>query len=233
MISSMLIPSLVYNDKEVEIEFSIPDICPRCHKGIAPYAVDGVYYENSNKSGKMSMLYYCQLCKSCFMTTYDVHTVRDNRGYIEYKAYENGVSEPISYVGKIFSTYITGLSSKFVEIYNQSENAEALNLSHIAGMGYRKALEFLVKDFAIHQNPDKQNEIERTLLSNCIRDYIDNPKIQTLAERTAWLGNDETHYLKKHTDRDITDLKSFINACANYIEMELTLEDAETVPRLN
>lgn len=141
----------------------------------------------------------------------------------------NSFSEPTSFVGTGFSAYISDLSPQFVEIYHQSENAEAIGLNQISGMGYRKALEFLVKDYAIHKNSDKKNEIEKAFLSACIKNYIENPKIQTLAEKSVWLGNNETHYVKEHMDRNVSDLKIFIKACANYIEMDLTVEDAGTI----
>ena len=35
----------------------------------------------------------------------------------------------------------------FLTIYNQSLSAEDNNLDQIAGIGYRKALEFLIKDY--------------------------------------------------------------------------------------
>lgn len=57
-------------------------------------------------------------------------------------------SEPISPSCKEFDSEIQEISPSFVKIYNQALAAEELNLSEIAGMGYRKSLEFLIKDFA-------------------------------------------------------------------------------------
>lgn len=75
-----------------------------------------------------------------------------------------------------FSQRIISLSSNFVKLYRQSERAELDGLDEICGMGYRKALEFLVKDFAIHEHPDNTKEIIKLPLSQCITDYIDSEK---------------------------------------------------------
>lgn len=230
MIEEITVKNLIVGDENY-INCTLPDICPRCHRGTCAHVIGGAYYLSEGKDPKATIQFYCQLCKSCFITTYDVYSLKDNRGHIDLSAYEGGISEPVSYVGKNFPSYIVNLSPKFVQIYHQSENAEATKLDQIAGMGYRKALEFLVKDYAIHKNPNDKDRIESMSLSNCIKTFIDNPKIKTLAERSTWLGNDETHYVKKHMNKDTSDLRKFINACANYIEMELTLEDAESITK--
>ena len=61
------------------------------------------------------------------------------------------------------------------------------------------------------------------------KDYIDNPQIKVLAERSAWLENDEAHYVRKHIDRDIVDMKRFIMATVYFISMILISEDAESI----
>ena len=48
--------------------------------------------------------------------------------------------------------------SKFADIYFESLKAEKLGLSEIAGMGFRKAVEFLVKDWAIHLKPSDREK---------------------------------------------------------------------------
>src|ERR1043166_3097052 len=44
--------------------------------------------------------------------------------------------------------------SKFIKTYLQSLVAESNGLDEIAGMGYRKAIEYLVKDWAIQNKPE-------------------------------------------------------------------------------
>lgn len=50
----------------------------------------------------------------------------------------------------VFSDIINEISPGFVKIYNQAHEAEIRLLDDIVGGGYRKALEFLIKDICIY-----------------------------------------------------------------------------------
>jgi hypothetical protein len=47
-----------------------------------------------------------------------------------------------------------------------------------------------------------------------------------VAKRAAWLGNDETHYIRKWEDKDLDDLKKLIKLTVLWIEMEQMTKDA-------
>jgi len=49
------------------------------------------------------------------------------------------------------------------------------------------------------------------MLSACIQQYIDNEKIKLVSKRAVWIGNDETHYVRKWIEKDIEDLKRLID----------------------
>ena len=55
---------------------------------------------------------------------------------------------------KNFSEIIVKVSSDFVNIYNQAYCAEQLSLDQVCGVGYRKALEFLIRDYLIAREED-------------------------------------------------------------------------------
>lgn len=68
----------------------------------------------------------------------------------------------------------------------------------ICGVGYRKSLEYLVKGYIISEHPTEEDTVKGIhSIQRCINDYIDDSDIQEMAERAAWLGNDETHYVRK------------------------------------
>ncbi|CAD6491876.1 MAG: hypothetical protein DIAAKJNI_00172 [Candidatus Argoarchaeum ethanivorans] len=91
----------------------------------------------------------------------------------------------------------------------------------ICGVGYRKALEFLIKDYLISIKPDEEENIKNRFLGRCIKEDIESTKLKQIAEKATWLGNDETHYIKKWKDKDLEDLKKLINITVHYIVMEL------------
>jgi hypothetical protein len=117
-----------------------------------------------------------------------------------------------------FSKEITQVSPVFVEVYNQAMAAEAAGLDQMVGIGLRKALEFLIKDFAISEQPDQAEPIKAMFLGNVIKQYIDDKRVQALAERAVWLGNDETHYVRKWETKDINDLKNLLTLTLNAVQ---------------
>ena len=79
-------------------------------------------------------------------------------------------------------------------------------------------LEFLVKDYFISQSDSlniDEADIKKKPIGPCIKNHIENSRVIQLAERAAWLGNDETHYKRKWTDRDLEDLKTLLHLLIN------------------
>jgi hypothetical protein len=97
-------------------------------------------------------------------------------------------------------------------------------LDEIAGGGFRKALEFLVKDYCIRKHPDQTDKIKRTFLGTCIKEFATDANVKKCAERAAWLGNNETHYIKVWSGHDVEDLKRLIKLTVNWISNELLTE---------
>lgn len=200
------------NDKQ-SAYIEEPTECPLCKKHIVGQILYAVYHEDSSYVYTYN---YCPACEDVFMATH----------------FGSGAvvsCEPNRFVEKAFTDELTAISPQFVKIYNQASAAESSSLDEIAGIGYRKALEFLIKDFAISQNSDDADKIKNMQLSPCINEYIDNAKIKQLALKSAWLGNDETHYVRKFEDRDINDMKKFIEALVYFISMDLIVSDAESL----
>lgn len=115
---------------------------------------------------------------------------------------------------------IDDISPSFRQIYEEAQAAAQLGYTQICGGGYRKALEFLIKDYATFLHPDKDKEIAKMELGNCIKKYIDNPSIQIYANRASWLGNDELHYRRYWENKDIFDLGALIEASILAIRIE-------------
>ena len=127
---------------------------------------------------------------------------------------------------KEFSDIINSISSQFVSIYNQAYFAEQINLDQICGVGYRKSLEFLIKDYLISKETEKQvkENIRKKFLNNCIQDHVQNDNIKNVAKRAVWLGNDETHYVRVWANKDVKNLKQLIDLTVRWIENEVETE---------
>lgn len=127
---------------------------------------------------------------------------------------------PNSFVPTSFSDEILKISSRFGRIYGQAEEADSYGLQEVSGPGFRKALEFLIKDYAIALNPSKDESIRKGHLGAVISTYLGKTKVEVVAKRAAWIGNDETHYERKWENKDLSDLKSLIDLTVHHIEAE-------------
>lgn len=199
--------------------------CPQCGVSLLPVVLHGV--EVSDDSGmpdKVFLLNYCPSCKECFISRH-VPDIMPNDGY----SFDSAAPKHAQTVD--WGQIIDNVSPTFVEIYNQSVTAEATNLDQIAGVGYRKALEFLIKDYLISltQDSDKITAIKNKFLGKCINEDIDNPQLKIVASRAAWLGNDQTHYEQRFDDRDISDLKRMIRLTVHWISLIKETEEAELI----
>lgn len=117
-----------------------------------------------------------------------------------------------------FSSTIRNISPSFCKIYSEASAAQAGELNQICGIGYRKALEFLIKDYAIYEDPSNKAAIEKSFLGVCIKRYINDPLIKDSAELASWLGNDEAHYMRKYEDKNLQDLIELIKLTIQLIE---------------
>jgi hypothetical protein len=194
---------------------NIPDYCPCCHQGIEPIRRFGWLEDKI-----LYAIFQCpkKACRALFIGLY----------YVTIGLGPDILDPPFKYKGcvpwkfkkKVFQKEIMKTSPKFFVIYNQAKEAEDRGLKEICGAGYRRALEFLIKDYLIKKRVRKSNEIKETRLGACIKNYIDSPNIKDCAKRAAWLGNDETHYIRIWKDKDLEDLKDLIELTANWIRDE-------------
>lgn len=220
-------------ESEMECIYEEPTVCPMCHHALVPQPLQGYFVKQENKFVGYDeifgvyILFLCPRCRRVFL--------------VEYTAcFHPGDSTKLS-TSQICGIYprvadsaafhqsVNELSPMFVITYNQSEAAEAQQLTEVAGCGYRKALEYLVKDYLSHKFPQEGEDIKVEFLGVSIKRIEDN-RIKTLVERATWIGNDATHYVKKHENLDIQDMKKFINAMLHYIISELSFEDALEIP---
>ncbi len=195
-----------------------PDTCPLCDSGISATPLFGIFDDSrwSSEYG-LQLFFLCpkDKCGKTFVAYYRAGT--------QYGTDCNHIrSAPISIKENSFNQIIKNISPSFIKIYNQSFGAEQSNLLEICGVGYRKALEFLIKDYLIKNNSEasKIEDIKKKFLGKCIDEFVDNQNIKAVAKRAVWLGNDETHYTRLWEGKDLSDLKKLIDLTISWIEVE-------------
>lgn len=227
----------------------IPKICPCCGKVLGTriqpiVAVNNLDTDKNRKddipsmlTGKVSFdysncqnmaIYQCGSCGELFVVrTVDLLVGQD----YDTAEYEGNFSAifPSQYNKTSFSETIDELSPDFIRIYNQAEKAESDGLDEICGMAYRKALEYLVDAYIRYENPSTTIQQDDPLIRKI--ETISDGNIKILSERTAWLGNDQTHIISKHPDYSIPDIKYFIESIVKCIDANIAVAKAAQIQK--
>ncbi len=195
--------------------FLCRDNCPYCNKTIFP-SIRSYDYTND-----MRYINTIMLCPACEEEYYEKFQITD----LNSKLFESVAAYPYPEPQINLPKEIKDLFPQFYKIYIESVTAENHNLHEICGMGYRKAVESLVKQYAIELYSDDIEKIQKETLMQTINRFP-SPKIVTLATAATWLGNDQVHLITQHPEYDIQELKSFISVLCSHIIAEKELEKA-------
>lgn len=208
-----------------------PNICPHCHVTNTPREIWSVATHDTDNSIVALSAWECanQSCRKVFIVSHKWN------GVLKFHRFLNGLPKGPDWPMPILNL-TSGKSgsegklipSNFIKTYLQSLEAENFGLDELAGMGYRKSIEYLVKDWAIQNKPDEKEKIEKSWLGSVIKDYYDGD-LKEILERATWLGNDQAHYNRLFDEFDISVLKELIDLImveldrqfkkAHYIEM--------------
>lgn len=204
----MVLIKRVIAPQGISYQVDVPDACPICHRH-SEMAI--IHFDIVNEGQGVQVIVRCgyQGCREFFICSYGP---RPSAELITVR--------PIKPPDSSFSQTIVKLSPSFVSIFQEAHEAKYLGLKQIAGPGYRKAFEFLIKDYAKALAPDKAEQIEKQFSGSVVSEFVPDLRIQAVSKRCLWLGNDETHYLRKWTDHDVDDLVTLIKLATNWIEIE-------------
>jgi predicted RNA-binding Zn-ribbon protein involved in translation (DUF1610 family) len=189
-----------------------PPICPRCNRHIA--AIFTGVLTNLGE-GEEEAVFRCPHCGLYFVGQFRMNY---NRSIYLYQ----GVL-PWTPSNRAFPL-IDLVSERFIEIFNQAVAAEEYGLTDISGTGYRKALEFLIKDYCIALSPNNAESIRKKFLKSVIDEHLGDGKLKIAATLTTWLGNDEGHYERRWIDKDLSDLKALLKLTIAFVNEEVQLE---------
>jgi hypothetical protein len=212
-----------------------PDKCPLCHFAITPIELGMGVQCIVNGTLCVDRALWCPnvKCERMFIARY---THRKQVGLTAGQPEQFALYScmPRELTSQAQSETISAISPDFCQIYEQASKAEQYELVLVAGPGYRKALEFLIKDYVVSQFAEEdvgkkaaqQADVEKMQLGPCIAKYVKNEQVKEISKRAVWLGNDETHYVRKWEGKDLEDLKRLISLTLHWIEMDKLTADA-------
>ena len=205
----------------------VVEYCPHCDVTISPILISQhKFYDESLNLPMHTLVLQCNRHNCSRLYLADIWL---QSGF----ASEDVTVIDYSILPKVTKVYdddkISDISPEFVNIYNESLKAEGIGLLKICGCGYRKAIEFLVKDYIISSNKDNEdfniNDIKKsTRVIKLIEKYFEDPLLISVAKKLFWLGNDETHYERKWESKDIKDMKNLIEVFLYKIKMDLSVK---------
>jgi hypothetical protein len=190
--------------------FQPPNICPHCHVTNNPSEQFNSRTVDTDGTASNISIWQCanHKCNKLFVALYQL-----KNGKAEWIRFLNGLPKGPDWPKPIADLKCDNAddaeNSKFIKTYLQSLEAESYGLDELAGMGYRKAIEYLVKDWAIQNNPEKKADIEKLWLGQVIKKYYFGD-LKDILERATWLGNDQAHYNRLFEEFDIDVLKELI-----------------------
>jgi hypothetical protein len=200
-----------------------PDWCPICHHACDPQEIDWRLVETASREPGLEIVYQCprRACGRLFIARYRVDrkpTYRPGLGDRYYRLFGLVPRTPRE---SDVPQEVNAVSPSFASIYNEAQAAESYGLGQVAGAGYRKSLEFLVKDYCSAADPENAEAIKQKFLGRCIQDHVTDERVRECARRASWLGNDEVHYTRKWESKDVEDLKILIQLTVGWIHSDV------------
>lgn len=193
--------------------------CPICKAYIDPIKL----YSYHGEDDVLSIVQLCRKCNNIFITEYllNLGSNYGDNNYLSASMFKLIRSYPNEYIETKFSEFLEKCSPQFVKIYNQSQEAISNGLDEIAGIGCRKALEFLVKDYCIYLSVMEDENFDTSIIKkmnliDVVKKYIEYDKLSDILIKTIWIANDFTHYEQFH-DYDLEELLSVISVCVSLI----------------
>jgi hypothetical protein len=214
-----------YSSHKISINF--PNMCSICHHdSFKPEFLFGTFVRGDSSGYFLECVFQCtnSNCNSLLIGYYKRVHIRVPFELIKVSPTQTQTKE------KNFSPEINEVSKRFVTLYNQLFIAEQKDIEFILGIGYRKALEFLIKDFLIFIDPNAREKVENASLRYCIK-KIDNKSISGISDKVTWLGNEADQYTRQWDGKDVNELKKMIDVTSTYITANIQLK--KHMDRLN
>ena len=187
-----------------------PSICPHCSLGTDALLKEKHVTILRSKNLLLSGVCECTACKKAFFFVSESKDGKDAEFIFQYPSFDF-----VPYTNQLLSQ----ISDHFIDMYNQALRAEHNQNYELAAIGYRSALEILIKDYAIKELGKSTEEVSSKKLVKAIEEYLAAPDLVKTADVVRILGNDYTHYGRKHPEHDFQLLKEYMVIFLKQVEV--------------
>ena len=205
-----------------EPEVLSDDMCPLCHFGmdLSQYSWRNFHDWSHADQQDFSIfsMYVCPHCHRGFVVVHKMVVSGGCEGAGECVVREESQAA-YPHIVKLsdMDDVVYSVSPKFYDVYQQCLTAKANGLYDLYGMGFRKAVEYLVTDFAIKMRPEENDKIRDMSLHNRIMRYISDDDVRKTLLACKLLGNNEVHYDNSNTSDDMILFEKLIGDVIRYI----------------
>ena len=187
----------------------VPETCPICHHHVDPRRLAA--HSTAPDNAEVDFAFQCPRadCRRVFVGRYRLGP--DGEFDLQSVA-------PFTARREEFSDEIRAFSPAFVEMHHQAQEADVRGMHQLAGMGYLRALELLVKDFAAREAPERAAEVRRMPLLDCIEAYVGDANVPACAARAAALAGGDAAVTRRWEEHDVEDLRLLIRLTVNWLD---------------
>lgn len=215
---------LIFSEKSTSTTFSNsswdfplekPMLCPHCNAYEDGIIADKRTFSYVDESYIGTVFYRCTHCRKHYLVVYKIDKKARKTTFEQFfppyqaEKYENPIVEE--------------LSPRFIDSYNQALRAESIKDFELAAIGYRHALECLVKDYAIKELKKSADEVVNKTLAQAIGDYLGEKDLVATADVVRILGNDYAHYERRYPEHDFLLLKRYMQIFIHLVETKIMI----------
>lgn len=203
--------------------FLVSDLCPNCKVSNNPESILEACITVNDGERIGFITHKCLSCNALHFSIQKIVRSDSTEEPILLCLYPNGKER------RQFHNLIEELSPRFINVYHQAQIAEQNEAYIPAGMGYRAALEILIKDYALNIVRDNKEKISKMKLADCIAHYFkgeneENIALFNSADVIRIFGNDFAHW--EHPEdfseqESINYIKSYLDIFVNIIKTKL------------
>lgn len=206
--------TFAFNDNAYNFPLRKPMLCPLCGA-----FQDGIIASRSIHPGPAGseigvVGYKCTFCAEKYIVIYRIDKESKIANFAAFYPPPGG-----GYKNEI----LADTSPRFISSYNQALHAENCGDIELAAIGYRQALECLVKDYAIHELGVDREKVIKKSLCDAISEYLGEQELLATADVVRILGNDYAHYERKYPEHDFELLKRYMEIFIKLVETKLLI----------
>ncbi len=205
------------NNADYSFHFQTPQYCPICGIGQGGIFKEGKFFGASGVTYWFAT-FECTECHKIYGLIFDTNKTKKQA---KFRAFHPTV-EP-TYDDDVLGA----CSPRFISLYRQALMSEYHGHYDVAAIGYRAALEVLIKDYAVEELGESHKKMGDIGLAKAIKLYLDSGEAAA-ADVVRLLGNDYAHYLQEYPDIDFSVIKEYMDMFVAQVRMKLRLAHPPT-----